>query len=648
MRISNTITFIFIVIVGCILRFYNYFEIPYTHDEFSALFRTDFNSFSDLIEYGVKIPDTHPAGVQVFLYYWVHLFSDAEWSVKLLFTLAGILSIFFLYKIAKLWFNETVGLLSSAFFATAQFTVIYSQIARPYVSGLFFSLAMVFFWSKLILLPEKRGVFNSILFVLSAALCAYNHHFSLLFSFLVGVCGLFMIQRKFLVRYILSGIAIFLLYVPHLGIFFFQLKKGGVESWLSKPKPEFILNYLGYIFQFSHLNIALVFLLIVIGIASNLKGVFFSYKKQFLFLLLFITPFLIGYFYSVYFNAVLQYSVLIFSFPFLYFIIFSFFKNLKPKWNALLVVAIATINVFALIYQRRHYELFYKSPFEQVLIQYKNAQNEYENVLSFVDGRTDILNYYISKDSIPRNFIHLSQFSDKMEFIDFLERESAAKDYLYLGTLPQTDPRIFAMARHYFPTLEEWHCYVGGTTYLLSKSDLTGESGKSFTQNFDGGKERGWSSIDSLSLQKSGAENHYFPMGRATEYSPGFTVPLSELSLEKYDFIDVELNVFPKEKIEEVALILSLEKEGEIIFWSSTSFAEYLDEFSIEKWGRIYHSAEIPTPRDSQENIHLKIYVWNLGKKEFYIDDFKIKTRKGNPVIYGLIQPVPFKSFMEF
>ena len=117
MKLTNRSLLIIIMIVAAVLRFYNYFEIPFTHDEFSALFRTNFPDFQTLIDQGVKV-DGHPAGVQVFLYYWVQLFGIHEWSIKLPFTLMGIASVYLMYLIAKFWYNETVALISISFFAT--------------------------------------------------------------------------------------------------------------------------------------------------------------------------------------------------------------------------------------------------------------------------------------------------------------------------------------------------------------------------------------------------------------------------------------------------------------------------------------------------------------------------------------------------
>ena len=100
----DTLILLFILLMGTVLRMYRLHDISFTHDEFSALFRTRFDSFADLIAGGVRI-DTHPAGIQVFMYYWVKLFGEGEAAVKLPFILFGILSIYMVYRIGKEWFK---------------------------------------------------------------------------------------------------------------------------------------------------------------------------------------------------------------------------------------------------------------------------------------------------------------------------------------------------------------------------------------------------------------------------------------------------------------------------------------------------------------------------------------------------------------
>ena len=66
-RVTDTVLIVVILLAGAVLRFCRLNDIPFTYDEFSAIFRTQFATFGELIEKGVKI-DTHPAGVQVFLF----------------------------------------------------------------------------------------------------------------------------------------------------------------------------------------------------------------------------------------------------------------------------------------------------------------------------------------------------------------------------------------------------------------------------------------------------------------------------------------------------------------------------------------------------------------------------------------------------
>ena len=71
-RIKTQGLLIFILLCAAILRFYQFETAPFTHDELSALLRTNFSNFQELIAKGVAI-DGHPAFIQVFLYYWTKL-----------------------------------------------------------------------------------------------------------------------------------------------------------------------------------------------------------------------------------------------------------------------------------------------------------------------------------------------------------------------------------------------------------------------------------------------------------------------------------------------------------------------------------------------------------------------------------------------
>ena len=258
--------------IATILRFYQFTNIPFTHDEFSVWSRLIYDNLNDILEKGVKLTDTHPAGIQVFLHYWAMLFGKAEWVIKLPFAIMGVWSVWMIFIVAKKWFGKTTGFLSAAAMATLQYPIYYSQIARPYISGMFFGLVLVYFWSNIIKSPRRKPMANGIGFVLAGTLCAYNHHFSFLFAILVGLSGFFFLRKNMIWKYVAYGLAVALLYLPHLNITLFQLGKGGVGAWLSKPDGYFIVDYVRYIFHFSNLLLFFTALVIVYGLFHRAKN----------------------------------------------------------------------------------------------------------------------------------------------------------------------------------------------------------------------------------------------------------------------------------------------------------------------------------------------------------------------------------------
>ena len=127
---QNYILLAIIMLGAASLRFYHLDSFSLSNDELSALSRLRFSGFHDLIEKGVVV-DFHPAGTQVFLYYWTRLFGISEWMVRLPFALMGVISVWLLFLIGRKWFGSATGLMAAASMATLSFPLLYSQIARP-------------------------------------------------------------------------------------------------------------------------------------------------------------------------------------------------------------------------------------------------------------------------------------------------------------------------------------------------------------------------------------------------------------------------------------------------------------------------------------------------------------------------------------
>ncbi len=636
---GNKKILLFILFIAALLRFYNFFDIPFTHDEFSALFRLNFDSFGELIEKGVKV-DGHPAGVQVFLYYWTKIFGTDEWIVKLPFTIAGIFSVYLIYLIGREWYNETVGLISAAYLASIQYTVMYSQIARPYASGLFFTLAMVYFWTQLIKKPDKRFSINLSLYTLFAVLSVYNHYFSFLFAIIVGITGLFLINKQLLKKYLIAAGVVFLFFVPYIPVFLHQLKIGGVGTWLAKPKPEIFLDYIEYIFQYSKL--ALLATSVVFFVTLVKAGREYPFKTTLMFFLWFLLPMVIGYFYSVYRNPVLQFSVLIFSFPYLYFVIFGHSGNLKPLTNLVLVLLIMSVNIYALIFERQHYKLFYNSIYEKILSDFTGARNEHKKALALVFSNRNITDYYLKKKNININFVWLNQLDKEYDLRKTLKDNFNKCDYVYLGATSFIKPDYVPIITEYYPYIVFMHNYAGGTTYLFAKNGKNKIDSLVCLTDFESNKNSTYWHASKSKITTCGNTKCY-TVGKEQEWGPGCEIPLDSITSSKNDFVDVSVDVSLPDScnyMPDVTLVTELRSGGKTVYWNGYNLKNFIDTVPFKRISLI-NSVKLSDIYLNYDSLILKTYIWNKSKRVLLIDNFTIKARKGNPFVYGLVEKLP-------
>jgi hypothetical protein len=637
-RHTDHIILLFIILAGLALRLYDFGNLMFTFDEFSALFRTGFDDFGLLIRKGVVETDTHPAGVQVFLNYWVKLTGQNEVLIRLPFVLMGIGAIFLVYHLGSSWFNPAVGLISAMFLAFLQYPVTYTVFARPYASGLFFSLLMIVFWSKAFFEENGKFTFYMTGYIVAGALCAYNHYFTLFLLGLVGLSGLFLIKRNKLISYLISNLLIFVLFTPHLQIFFIQLGKGGVESWLSKPDPRFWVDYLQYILHFSKPVYWFAGILLVLTLVWHAKDIRSKMKFRILLTVWLLITWSTAYFYSLFVSAVLQYSVLVFTFPLLVILVFSFSRNFNPMLKISVVTVFFVVSLYSLISTRQHYKVLYHSGYSEIPELAAGYKDQYgnDNVTTLLQLPPKILDYYIGKLNLqPLEFTKLDQFSSPAELRKFLSQQNttylavgwAGADYLnYLPVLLEYYP-VFVNKQHWF--LCDFWFLSGDVTEknMLAENHILYRYEQSFENSLGRMGEPD-------SVYSSGYE-----MTAGQEYLSLFNGKMKDLTLSRHNLIVITLEVMIPQRQSPAMIVSEMRAGGELFDWRAVPFNDFYIEG--EPFTRIYQVVNLADLKRVEKVTDLNVYIWNKHSVKFKVLSLKLEVLEGNPRLYGLYERFP-------
>ena len=614
---SKRIDYIFlgvIMVVAAVLRLWKLGQVPFMHDEFSALLRTRFDNFHDFIQQGI-MPDSHPIGVQLFLWGWVKLFGWSELWVKLPFVLMGIGSIYLIYNIGRQWFNRKVGLFSAAFFAVSQFTVFYSQLARPYSAGLFFVLLMAVFWHKIVFEPKTPTTKIYVGFALSAWACSLIQYFSIAQAGLIFLTGLFFLPKERRKAYWLSGIGAVVLFAPTLPIFYQQLfVSGSIGGWLAAPKSTFLVDFIQYTMNYSMLfmfAVGIVILLpLILGKRSKLRQ-----PLRWAGLAWFVIIFTIAFVYSLLREPIIQHSTLIFSYPFVTIVAFSLYgtRTLSPWQTALVVAAILFIGTASLVMERRHYDLMYHQGFDQIAVEMQQDKEKFGDKIHFAT-RTEIgeaAEFYQAKTNIE-NRIVFNRYCTLNDFHQWLDENKQAP---MLG---------FGWTDYISPVWEI--TAVGNYPYLIEKKDW-------FTSRY-------------LTLSKAPTEgSQYMLIPLSEEPHPYYGDEWGQPCFLACDSLpdDVEAlgivaNINSLDSIHNCVLVVEIHdsETDSLVLWHS-SLAE---EGHFAAGEQVIVDAINFNDELNHKGKTIKTYLWNQGHNQMMLNKMSYYFTRKSPVLTGLYEPL--------
>lgn len=444
----------FVILLACaVLRFIPLFDYQFTLDELSGLCRTEFNSFGELMDKGVKI-DAHPALVQVLIYYLSQWFGYHNWIIKLPFLIMSLCTVLYAYRFSCRNFSKQAGIFSALLFSFSLVFVFYAPIARMYCSGVFFSTALLYYFFEIVFLKQTK-ISNYIFFGLFALLSAFNQHINALFALTLCASGFLFLDRVGIKAYLFTCLCTVLLYLPHLPVTLYQLGVGGIDleqnGWL--PKPELFT-----VFKFTKIVLGTgkswyVFMLLIV-LAGILKKGVQPDRRQWLLLILFFVNYAIIYLYSVYRASVYQHSVMLFSGVAFVLFITSFLEYRNRYVFGGMALLVSVLLVYKTYLKKDYLHQAVKTVFEyqfERTAHYKHQYGDKAVYPIFFDADVFMQKIYFAKygrfDSkiSDDSLVHaMQQFS---HFVAGLQ-----SDYLVLTS---ATPAFQAVARQYFPYLLE-------------------------------------------------------------------------------------------------------------------------------------------------------------------------------------------------
>jgi hypothetical protein len=620
----------FILLVGTVLRFHHLGFTSLSNDELSAISRAKQHSFSALIQNGV-MTDFHPAGVELFMYYWIKIFGDGVFIVRFPFAIAGIASILVLYLLAGRWFNKVTALFAASALSFLQFPLLYSQIARPYAFGLLFILCAAWFWTCILfpkndeLVNRKKNLWLHVGFIFFMSACMHTHYFAFMLAGIIGLSGFFFLNKENRKHYFFSGTIILLLFVPEIPVFKHQMSIGGLSTWLGKPDENFFRSFIDYCFNDSNF---IFYLLIGICVAS-----FVYFRRQveitkyhWLCLSWFLLPFFIGYYYSVLKNPVLQYSTLLFGFPFLLTFVFSFIPPQTFSKNTV----IASVILFTLIgsfntvkvkqyYWTHHFGVFKELADDAAKWSDTYGENNMAKVINVISPQ--YIGYYF--DRMNRKMkIDLYRTDDQSSLAKLmtLVDTTSATYFLYGWSNVVNLPEIEQVITEKFPVIVSRDTFFNSqiTVFKRDPNAVATKLHFNFMTDFENDSWGEESKLHTDEFAHSGKFSQ--KMNEGVEFSISFSKRLTDFNSVQNGTVTASAWINSKDADNDGKLVLAFESDGKAFEWYSADIKSF--NLKPGEWQQVLLSRPLPKAKTGADII--KAYIWNPGKKVFYVDDFKV------------------------
>lgn len=456
-KVSPNLPIIAILFLAFLIRLCGIDSMSLSNDELSGIWSSCTpHTWHDMMVYGV-MTDGHPPFYHIIMRYWV-VFGNSVARIRILFVLAGVTGLYFMYRTGMLWFGRTASLLGVSLLAVMAYSIYYHQIARPYALGFLFVQAAAFYWTEFLFGGRKK--YHLLLWVIMAVLGCYTHYFSMMAAGLIGLTGLFFLNKNNYRAYLFSGFAIVILLLPGAAVFKQQISYNGL-SWLGPPGRDWLIAFFAAALNNSVFIYLTLFVLVFFAIIEGLRRRQLVLNKfQLIGLSWFLISFLVGYLKSIYSLPVLQNSCMIFTYPFLVLVCFSFWtEDILLSVRTLSIALLLGIGFYDTAYRNKYYTTEHHGEFKGLAMQMAAWSDQYNGDVTRVVNVNNSYywDYYWIKTGYDSHMISLYDISDDNDIrtMDSLMTftPGPSKYFIYAWSTKSNPDGVFKTIEKHYPHL---------------------------------------------------------------------------------------------------------------------------------------------------------------------------------------------------
>jgi len=208
--------------------------------------------------------ENNPPLFFLILHFWIRLFGISVFAVRFLPMIFSSLTVLFLYKTGKRFFNNEIAITTSILYTFSNFHQFYSQETRVY--SLYCLLSVISMYLFLFIISGKGKRNHYVWLLVTNTLLIYSHFFGFFIIVVQIASAVFIapIRRHYLKgQFIILAFTI-ILYIPYLRLIIQRFLVASEGTWLSPPGFADIYNLL-----WSYTNVPVVTVLTIVLLAIS-------------------------------------------------------------------------------------------------------------------------------------------------------------------------------------------------------------------------------------------------------------------------------------------------------------------------------------------------------------------------------------------